>query len=526
MTEAENKQEDGVDSVPSEERSDEQTPTDEQVLTEEETLTEEQGVVQEQEAEEALEPLALEVQIERLGACQRHIVVTVSHEDVQRYLDREFEQLVPTASVPGFRPGRAPRQLVERRFKDSIREQVKSKLLVDALGQASESYDLSPISEPEIDMSAIDVPDEGPLVFEFDLEVRPEFSVPQWKGLALNQPKVEVDDATVEEELGQLLKRWGRLVPRHGPAEAGDRLTLDMEFAWEDRVISRSERVHVELKPKLSLQDAEIPNFGELMAGAGKGDVRETEVEISSAASNPRLAGQTVRARFEVQAVDRVEPPKLTPSFLDEVGGFETEDELREAIKQELIRQYTYRANRYTRQQITTALTTTAYWDLPPTMLRRQAQRELRRAEMELRSAGLNEDKIQTALNQLKQNVLDYTSRALKEHFILERIAEEEKIEAEDDDFAKEIQLIAQNEGVPERRVRARIEKRGEMDALRNQIVERKVIELIVSEAVVTEVPFEPQADDTIAISAAIAGVDRGEIPEAKHGEEAAAPPQ
>ncbi len=516
MSEAENKQEDGVDIAPSDELTDEQAPADEQPVADAEAT----------EGEDGAEQLSLEVQIERRGTCERHVIVNISHEDVQRYMDREFDQLVPSAEVPGFRPGRAPRQLVERRFKDSIREQVKSKLLVDALGQATESHDLSPISEPDIDLSAIDVPDEGPLVFEFDLEVRPEFSVPEWKGLTLNQPTFEVDDAAVDRELHHLLRRWGRLVRRQGPAEAEDRLTLNMEFALEDRILSRTEGVQVDLKPKLSLQDAEIPNFGELMAGVVKGDVRETEIEVSSSAANPRLAGKTVRARFEVAEVDRVEPPKLTAAFLNEIGGFADEAELREAVKQELVRQNTYHANRAVRQQIAATLTATAYWDLPPTMLRRQAQRELRRAEMELKSAGLSDDAIQTSMNQMKQNVLEYTSRSLKQHFILERIAEEERIDAEEEDFDHEIELIAQREGVSPRRVRARIEKRGEMDALRNQIIERKVIERIVAHAVVKEVPIEPRSDDTAAISESIAGGDRGEIPEAKHGEEPATPPK
>jgi trigger factor len=144
-------------------------------------------------------------------------------------------------------------------------------------------------------------------------------------------------------------------------------------------------------------------------------------------------------------------------------------------------------------------LTATAAWDLPPTLLRRQSQRELRRTVLELQSSGYSKEVIQAHANQLQQNILEHTARALKEHFILERIAEEEKIEVEESDFDQEIERIAEQEGIPARRVRARLEKRGDLDALRNQILENKVIEKIVSHATVIDTPAEKLLQDTSA---------------------------
>ena len=92
-----------------------------------------------------------------------------------------------SAQVPGFRPGRAPRKLIETRFRKDVAERVKSSLLMDSIGQVSDDKGLSPISEPDFDFEAIELPDEGPMTFEFDLEVRPEFDVPQWKGLKIKR---------------------------------------------------------------------------------------------------------------------------------------------------------------------------------------------------------------------------------------------------------------------------------------------------------------------------------------------------
>ena len=153
-----------------------------------------------------------------------------------------------------------------------------------------------------------------------------------------------------------------------------------------------------------------------------------------------------------------------------------------------------------------------------PELLRRQSKRELDRAIMELQSSGFDNSAINTHANELRRNALSYTARALKEHFILERIAEDEKIDAVPEDFDKEIELIAEQMDESARRVRARLEKKGQIDSLRNQIVERKVINLITSTATFEDTPYQPPQNDTSAVSFAIAGGDGGaNIPEAKH---------
>jgi trigger factor len=243
---------------------------------------------------------------------------------------------------------------------------------------------------------------------------------------------------------------------------------------------------------------------------------------VSPQAENEELRGKELDAQFEVVAVKRMDPPELTPGFLDRIGGFEDEEELQDAVRKELERQLEYHQQRHVRQQITDLLTQAADWELPPDLLRRQSRREMERAVLELRASGFSDEVIRAHQNQLRQNSLGGTERALKEHFIFERIAEEEGIDASPEDFEAEIQLIARQGQESPRRVRARLEKRGQMDALRNQIIERKVIGLITSHAAFTDTPFQPSKDDTAAIDEAVSGRQgEAEIPEAKYGGEA-----
>ncbi len=473
---------------------------------------------QDADAAEEQEPsrLNLDVSIDERSACERHISVTVPPEDIERYFDKQFDELMPSAQVPGFRPGHVPRKLLETRFRKDVSERVKSELLVDSLAQLNEEENLAAISEPDIDLDALEVPAEGPMSFEFDLEVRPEFDVPKWKGLKIEKPTREFTDEDVDRALQNVLANRGRLVPHDGPAEAGDYITANLTFKHEDTVISSAAEEVIRIRPLLSFRDGNIEKFDKLMEGVTAGETREGKAKLTDEAPNVALRGKQVVAEFEVLEVKKLEVPELDEDLLDELGSFDDEAELRDAIKDQLQRQLEYEQHQRAREQITAALTVAADWQLPPDLLQRQGQRELQRAVLELRRSGFGDDEIRAHENQLRQNSQASTARALKEHFILERIAEEEKIEIDEGDYNHEISLIAMQSGESPRRVRAQLEKAGSMDALQNQIIERKVIEVILAEAKFKEVPYEMEGVTEEAINQSAGGQDESDIPEAK----------
>ncbi len=421
--------------------------------------------------------------------------------------------MMPTASVPGFRIGRAPRKVVENRFRDEVTEQVKSALLLDSLEQISQEERFTAISEPDFDLEAVEVPKEGPMTFEFTIEVRPEFDLPKWRGLTLKRPVREFTDADVDEQLEQMLARYGQLVPHEGPASEGDYLSVSITTTADDRQIAREDEQVIRIRPTLSFRDARLEGFAKLMSGAKAGDRRTAEVTLSKDSPNAELRGKKASLEFEVLDVKKLKLPELTPEFLQELGNFESEERLREAIRMNLQRQLEYQQQRNAQAQISALLTKSADWELPPGLLERQSARELERAVMELRRSGFSEAEIRARENLLRQNSAASTATALKEHFILERIAEEEKIDVDEGDYDKEIFLIAAQSGESPRRVRAQLEKRGLMDVLRNQIIERKVLELVQSEAKFKDEPYEPQKADTEAVSIAAGGGTGGAIP-------------
>ena len=466
-------------------------------------------------------PLQLDVTVESPEACVRAVVVTIPQTEVKRYLKEAYDELVPEAQVPGFRSGRAPRQLVEKQFKDRVVEQVKGSLLMDSLSQVTDSQDFSAIGEPDFDYEAISIPDDGDFKYQFTIEVRPEFKTPDWKGMKLTKPVEEIGDKEITESLNRVLSRYASLEATDEAAELGDKLLITAKFTHNGKQLSEMDEERVTLQSRLSFSDATCEDFGKQFTGVTEGETRNVKVKVAEGAAEDELRGQEIDAEIHVVEVLKQENPELTPQFLEELGDFESEEELRDFVKDSLTRQADYRTQQAVRQSVVELLAGSADFQLPESLVKRQTQRELERRVLELRRSGFDDDMIRSFVNTARQNARATTEAALREHFILEQIAEEEKVEADNADYEAEVALIAQQSDMSPRRVRARLEKQGQMDALRNQIVERKVIEKIVEAAKVTEekVKSEPgEAEDDFAIyHSVLASKDEGAIPEAKY---------
>jgi trigger factor len=355
------------------------------------------------------------------------------------------------------------------------------------------------------------------MTFEFDLEVRPEFDLPRWKGLCIEKPVRAITSTDVNRCLQKILADRGRLVPHDGPAELGDYLNVNLRVEHAGRTLAIAREELIRLRPTLSFRDGKLEGFNRLMAGVRAGETRQTEVTVTLDAPNVALRGQVVTVIFEVLEVKKVELADLTPELLRELGNFNSEAELRDVLVDALEEQLRYEQRRRARRQITATLTDAADWELPPALLERQSRRELERAVMELERSGFSPEEIRAHMNVLRQNSRAATAQALKEHFILEKIAEEEKIDASEEDYEEEIAALAQQTGQTPRRIRARLEKTNSFDVLRNQIIERKVIDRILEHAEFVEVPYEFPELDVEAIDRALGG-EQAEIPAAKPG--------
>lgn len=434
--------------------------------------------------------LNLKVEIEDVGPCRKRVRVDIPREDIDQQFDDEFGELVDNALVPGFRPGHAPRRLIERKFRKQAADTVRRKLIIQSLEQIGTDHDIQAISEPKLDVEAIQLPDEGSLVYEFEVEVPPQFELPNYKGLKIKRPVKEFAEQDVHKQLERILQGHAQLVPKTGKVEPGDHVIVDASFRDGDQVLSQAGELTIRVQPVVRFQDGTIEKFDKVMVGAKVDDVRTAKVNVSPEAPNESLRGRTIEAQFIIKDLKRLRLPELNEEFLGQMG-YGTEQELRDAVHSILRRRLEFEQRRSAREQLMAQLIQAAQIELPPDLVRRQVQSTLRRQIMDLREAGYTDEEIRRRQVELQQNSLTATRQYLCEHFLLNKIGEAEELEVTEEDIENQIELIAlQNDESP-RRVRARLKKEDTLDLLEVKLLEQMAVDRALEYAEFEDVPLE-----------------------------------
>lgn len=467
------------------------------------------------------ERLELSVDLADIGPCKKHVKVTIPQSEVDKFLNREFSDLVKSAAVAGFRPGKAPRKLIERRFRKEVGDKVKGAILMQSLEQIGEDQKLDPLSEPDLDVQSIELPESGDFVYEFDVEVRPEFTLPEYKDLKIRRPTREFTGSDVDASLEEFLKRQGELRSKETPAQKGDYVLCDVRFQDDGETVRDFEDLTLKLDEELTFRDGLIKDFLKGMEGAVEGDTRDFKVQLSDAAARSEMAGKEIDAVFIVKEVKELIPAELNEELLENLG-VEDVGELKDQLRQRLVRRLERAQRQSTTEQVMDKIVEHADWELPQDLLKRQAERSLRRALVDLQEAGYSEDEIRTRLNILRQNTIQSTAKSLKQQFVLQAVAEAEDIKIEEEDVEMEIEAMAERAGESTRRFRARVEKEGLWDAIGMQVLERKTIEKIVGYSTVQDVPWQEEELASSAVDASAVPEPMAALPTAEDVEEAA----
>lgn len=465
---------------------------------------------------EVMTKLPQQVEITDAGPCKKHVKVTVDRDAINSRLEEKYSNLMTEAptQINGFRIGKAPRKIVEKRFKAEVTQEVKTEVLMASLEQLAEEQALSPLSPPELDPSAVFIPESGPLVYEFNIEVRPEFDLKDYKNLKIRKPVHTFTNEEIEVEARRVLEPFGQIIPKDGDnaaVELEDLLTADVVIRQGEKELNRVNEIRLKVEPKLALSDGVAENFGTKLAGAKVGESRTVDITLSQDVANASMRGAAVTAEFIVKEIKTVKRPELTPELL---ANFDVRnaDQFSELVRKRLERQLEYNQRQVARAQVLQHLASDANFELPRDLLLRQARKTLQRRVMEMRGAGMTDEQILGRQRVLEQDVVKSTAAALKEHFVLQKVAETEKLEIEDADIDAEIDQIAERTGESPRKVKARMERDELLEALATELLERKALDLVLGTAEYEE--YEENPSDR-ADAGEVTTVDADAAPEA-----------
>jgi len=453
-------------------------------------MAEEKDVVSEEQADQTTEQQqagAISVSgIEDVGTLRKKVTVEVPRELIDSKFDENFGELAKTAQVPGFRIGRAPRQLIEKRFGRDVKEQVRLTLIGQSVEQALQQSELKTIGEPDFDPEKIEMPDEGPMSFSFEVEVRPEFDLPELKGIAITKPSPQVTDKDVADRIEAM--RWNQAqlqpAPEGAAVKENDRLKVDLELQLPDKEpAQRSVTLDVHAQ---SIDGIPFPDLVEQLKGLRVGETKRIEQTIPDDYTDEALRGKQAVLTVTVKEIHQWQLPQVDQQFLSRAG-FADRNELESYIRTELESQKGRQVRQAMQDQVRRYLLEKTQFELPQDLANRQSARALIRRVYDLMQLGIPRVLIEKRMDEIRATAHEEVVNDLKIQFIVEKIAELLDIDVSDEEVNGAIAQLAINAGRRPERVREEMIKEGTYESVRAAIKETKVINKLLEDANVTE---------------------------------------
>jgi trigger factor len=419
------------------------------------------------------------VTLEEIGPSRRRLQVEIPAPTVQAEVDRAFAQVGRQARLPGFRPGKAPRRVLERTFGDQVRREVLGRLIEESFHHAVHEHQLAVIGTPEIDADALTPGDA--LRYSVTVDVRPVIALGDIGSFDVVRPSSTVTDEEVERVLGSLRDSVAQLRPisDRQVVEAGDVVTLSLTSQLEGAEPVRRESVLLEAGGgsfPLALERQ--------LVGQHRGAHLSLEVPYPTNYQNASLAGRSVH--FEVEVVDlrAKELPPLDDEFARDHGRSDTLAELRARIRADLERQAAERADGAVRDAILDQLIARHPIDAPVSLVDRRCDAMLATLEGRLPAGGEEE-----ALASLRAQLRPRAERDVRADLLLDAIAERDGLMPGEEEIGAEIEALAAREQQSPERVRALYDRAEARSALRVRLGRQRALERLVSAARIVPVP-------------------------------------
>ena len=428
----------------------------------------------------------MEFSVQDAGPCRKRVSVSIPPGLVADAFDKSYKNLIKTVPIPGFRQGRAPRKLVEKRFGSQVAGEVKQSLLDDAFAKALKQNDLSPIADPELKIDAIEVTPGEKLDFDFTITVKPEFELPDLKGIEVAVPSADPSKDELEAALLDLRKRKATLRPvEKGPIEHGDVVSLSVRGLDGEREVFHEESLNYEVGTSW-LGGLVAEGLDDALLGGEAGATAESKAYAPPHEENHPLAGLELAISAEVLDFKRPDLPQLDDALAKSFD-FDDKDELIAQVTKDLQRHKEREREKRIEHLALMELEHQCGFELPQDWIEKEADELARRAAYELQMQGKSDEAIATKVAEIKARRAEESARELRAFFILDKIVDKERILVTETEVKSAVALIAaHNDRTPEQ-MYATLRDAGRLGSLRNQLRESKAREKLRKKVKVTE---------------------------------------
>lgn len=433
----------------------------------------------------------MNTEIKEVSPTQREIRIEIEPDAVRQVYNKVSKKYAGAVTVPGFRKGYAPVDIVKTRYKDEIQNEVLRELLPNQVQQAIEESGLNPLGEPHLHLEnqdSVKLNGSEPLIVNVHIEVMPEIPAPDYKNLEAVRRVRPVSDDEVERMINERRQQGAALVPVEDRASAeGDTLMVDLEGTFQNE--PEGEPIKAD-DLEITLGDGRIEKaFTENLAGLKEDDEKEFTVEYPADFTSPALAGKTVNYKAKIKSIGKIEMPEADDEWASSLEeNYESMADLRGKLRQDLETMAKSDADNRVRDELVTKLIESHDFEVPNTLIDIQARNLLNNFAQDLQRQGvdtkaLDENFVRMAYEQMKTQA----ERDVRGAMLLEKVAELENVEVSGDEINEELNKIAGYYGITPEQVRASLSQQGGENSVADRLRSRKSVEALVGKAKITD---------------------------------------
>ena len=438
-----------------------------------------------------------EIKIEEAGPARKRVNITVPSDTVSSKLKESLGMLKNQTVIPGFRKGKVPAHILEKRFGESIRSEARNEIVSDAWKNAIEEFELRPLGEPEPvgDPTEVVLEDGKPLSFALEVEVMPDFELPAFDDIKLTRPIVDVADNHIDEEMERQKIRNGNLEEIEGKSKEGAFLIgpAVVHLDGKEESFYKTEQTRLTIPAKDAggeVLGLFIDDLGKLLTGAVVGD----EITIKTVGSKEHEL-EEVRGAKVVVTFNVVQAVKINPLSDDELiaaFGLENIEMLKEQIQLALEQRRDQDQAAVLRQQATEEIAKRVEMELPEKTSAMQADRDLQRLRTQLQSSGrLSMEEVEAEVAKVRSGSSEESQKRLKTFFILTKLAEHFHVTVNEMEVNARIAELAMQNGKRPEEMKNALAQQGQLQQIEAVVREEKAADQLVAACTVSDMPLD-----------------------------------
>jgi trigger factor len=431
--------------------------------------------------------------IEDIGSSTKKVTIEIPADRISAKISESYRDLRDKAMLPGFRPGRAPQKLIEKRYGEDVRRDVRDQLLGESYRQVIETNKLEVVGEPDFEKpDDIVLPASGSLKYTFQIEVRPTFDLPSLQGIAVKKPKIEVTEEHISQAMDNLREQQGTLVPvENRGVESKDRVVADITILLDGNQIARQEDARFAVLPG-RIAGIFVADIDTQLAGMKPGESRQLTVKAPADHASENIRGKDVQIGIVLKDVKRLELAEVNKDFLDSLG-FKDEAELREALREQMDIRIKNDVRQNMRDQVVKYLMENTKFDLPAKLSALEEQRVIQRRASDLYVRGVPLNQIEANIEKIRAGAGEQAASELKAHFILDKIATMENLDVTEGELNGQVATAALQSGERPEKLRQRLAKDGTLQVMYARMRENKAADKLLEWAKVEEITAQEQ---------------------------------